>query len=100
MTTKEEIKKLSELARLDLSLEDEEKYIKDFDSILGYIDQLSKAVTESGKKEKDLAELRNVMREDGEPHETGLYTEQILTNMPTTEKGYLKVKKILKQEHE
>ena len=97
MVTKNDIKKLAELSRLELSSSDEEKYVKDFDSILGYIDQLSKAVTESGKEEKDLAELRNVMRLDEKPHEGGLYSEQIKKNMPDTEKGYLRVKKILNQ---
>ena len=95
MVTIKDIKKLAELSRIELSPEEEQMYIKNFDSILGYVDLLRKAVTESGKGEKDLAELRNVMRQDENPHKGGIYSDQIQTNMPDTDRGYLKVKKIL-----
>ena len=100
MVTIKDIKKLAELSRLDISSEEEQMYVKDFESIFGYVDLLGKAVTESGKTEKDLAELHNVMREDTDVIESGVYTEEILKNMPDTEKGYLRVKKILNQGHE
>jgi hypothetical protein len=35
------------------------------------------------------------MREDGEPHESGIYTQKILEQAPAREKDYIKVKKIL-----
>ena len=37
----------------------------------------------------------NVMREDKDPHEAGLYTEKILEQAPAREGDYIKVKKIL-----
>ena len=100
MVTIKDIKKLAELSRLEISEKEEEMYVKDFESIFGYVDLLGKAVTESGKGEKDLAQLHNVMREDVDVIDSEVYTEDILKNMPDTEKGYLKVKKILNQGHE
>ncbi|MCH7756645.1 hypothetical protein IIC45_00975, partial [Patescibacteria group bacterium] len=42
--------------------------------------------------------LTNVMREDKDPHESGVFTDVLLEAMPKEEKGFLKVKKILNQE--
>ena len=39
--------------------------------------------------------MRNVMREDANPHESGIYTEKMLEQAPAREGNYIKVKKIL-----
>lgn len=41
------------------------------------------------------AGVRNVFREDQNPNVSGLNTNKILAEAPETEKGYIKVKKIL-----
>ncbi len=65
----------------------------DLESILGYVEQIGEAVTET---HEPLAGVhRNVMREDGEPHESGKYTKDILNEMPKVKDGYLETKKIL-----
>ena len=46
-------------------------------------------------EKKEAGTLRNVLREDKEPHESGQFTESILSEAPGKERGYFKVKKIL-----
>lgn len=93
---KSDVQHLATLARLDLTDEELEKYAKELTDILGYVDQLKDVETdESGRIES--AGVRNVFREDGEPHETGIYTDDLLKSAPNTQDGFVKVKPILNQ---
>ncbi len=87
-----DVEKLAELARLELASEEKEVILKDLQAILGYVDQISKAPMSEIKKEHS---LRNVMREDENPHAAGIYTEKILAAAPETKDGFIKVQKIL-----
>ncbi len=89
---KEDLDKLAKLSRLSLTDEEKEKLALEFDSILGYVSEIEKVSV--GERVLEAGLLRNIMREDGEPHESGLYTEAILNNAPDTEDGYLKVKQV------
>jgi aspartyl-tRNA(Asn)/glutamyl-tRNA(Gln) amidotransferase subunit C len=88
-----DVEKLAQLARIELPESEKEGILNDLKSILGYIDQIEKADV-SGVKEGEYL-LRNVMREDVNPHETGVNTKEILTEMPESQDGFLKVQSIL-----
>ena len=88
-----DIEKLALLARIELSEEEKQKMVKEMDSILGFVDQIQKADVDI--TEREAGEVRNILREDGEPHESGKYTEDILREAPKTRDGYVEVKKIL-----
>ena len=91
---KSDVQQLAVLARLDLTDSELEKYTKDIASILDYVGQLKNIKTdESGRIES--AGIRNVFREDGEPHVTGQYTEELLNSAQDTQDGFIKVKPIL-----
>ncbi len=90
----DDIKKLAKLARITLTKEEEEKLPKEADSILEYVAQL-KDITSSMVENKVAGELRNVVREDNNPTETGVNTKNIVANMPNSQDDYLKVEKIL-----
>jgi aspartyl-tRNA(Asn)/glutamyl-tRNA(Gln) amidotransferase subunit C len=90
-----EIEKLAALSRLAVSPEEKEALRKDIDSILGYIDQIKKATVSGVVLTQEIPDVRNIMREDTDPHESGLFTEDLLAAAPAREKNYLKVKKIL-----
>jgi len=92
MITTDEIKHLAKLARIELSEEEAGKMTSEIDSILGYVGQVASVTGDAGKI---VPPLRNVMREDLITHEKGEYTEAILSNAPSREGNYLKVKKIL-----
>ena len=94
MISPKEIEKLAELSRLSLTPEERESLRKDMDSILGYVGQLQKV---SGGQEikKKAGRIHNIMREDANPHESGIFTEALISSAPRREGNYVKVKKIL-----
>ncbi len=88
-----DIEKLSELCRIEMSDEEKQKILQEMDSILGFVNQIQEAKIDI--TERDAGEIRNIMREDGEPHESGIYTDDLLREAPKTRDGYIEVKKIL-----
>jgi aspartyl-tRNA(Asn)/glutamyl-tRNA(Gln) amidotransferase subunit C len=93
----EEIKKLADMARIDMSENEMKEIAKDFDSILAYVGQVQEFSARQGlaeKKPEDYS-LHNVMREDIVTNKRGEYTERIVGEMPDTQDGFLKVKQIL-----
>ncbi|MBK5215259.1 MAG: Asp-tRNA(Asn)/Glu-tRNA(Gln) amidotransferase subunit GatC [Candidatus Pacebacteria bacterium] len=96
----EDVKKLADLARIDMSDEEMTKIAKDFDPILAYVGQVQEALKLSEKislenKKPENYFLHNVMREDVVANSRGEYTEKIIAEMPDTQDGFLKVKQIL-----
>lgn len=89
-----DIEKLAKLARIELTEEEKQKLLKEVDPILGYVAQLKEVVATVGE-DKRAGELRNVMRDDVNPTETGVNTKDIVADMPASQDNYLKVKKIL-----
>ena len=90
MIKKEEIKNLSNLARIKVSEKEEKSLESEINSILEYVGQIQQI---SGKSEEELPILYNVFREDIANHKTGEYTEDLLSLAPQREKNYIKVKK-------
>ncbi len=96
MVTIQEIEKLASLARVELKDAEKEKLRADVDAILGYVSELQKisGIDGEGNHAHSQAPF-NVMREDGQPHESGIYTETLVGSAPRREGDYVKVKKIL-----
>jgi len=102
-----DIEKLAALSRLPVPTEGKEKLLSDINKILAYVGQISEAHAETapahvanahGAKNKESdhqSMVFNVLREDVNPHESGIFTEKLLTAAPAREGNYLKVKKIL-----
>jgi aspartyl-tRNA(Asn)/glutamyl-tRNA(Gln) amidotransferase subunit C len=96
--TREDIKNLAELARIEISESEAEKLTKEVDSILVYVGQIkdaSKEMSVQSDGKKFVPKLRNVMREDVVTNKEGEYTERLLKSAPSRDGQYLKVKKIL-----
>jgi aspartyl-tRNA(Asn)/glutamyl-tRNA(Gln) amidotransferase subunit C len=94
--SKDDIKKLSDLARIEVSEEEAEKLRGDIEEILGYVGQVNSVAAASGEEAGiDVGPTINVLREDAEPNETGSNTADIVAEFPHSENNYLKVKKIL-----
>ena len=89
-----DIEKLAKLARIELTQEEKQAYLKDMSAILGYVDQLKEVVAKTGEERK-VGNLRNVMRVDEVKENAGENAETIIAEFPQSEKNYLKVKKIL-----
>jgi len=97
----EDVKKLADLARIDMSEEEMQEIAKDFDPILAYVGQVqeaSKLISERQDLEEKKPEdyfLHNVMREDVVTNNRAQFTDKIIAEMPDTQDGFLKVKQIL-----
>lgn len=97
--TLEDIKKLANLARIDMDEIEMIEIAKDFDAILAYVGQVQE-VSKLNNREPlhdnpDNYLIQNVMREDMVTNTTGEYTDKIMKLAPNTENGFLKVKQIL-----
>lgn len=89
----EDIKKLADLARLDMTEGEMADLANEFDPIIAYVEHIKEA---SGTLTHDTQHVQtNVVREDIVTNKSGEYTENIVANMPDTKDGYLKVKQIL-----
>ncbi|MEI6494723.1 MAG: Asp-tRNA(Asn)/Glu-tRNA(Gln) amidotransferase subunit GatC [bacterium] len=95
MITREEVDKLANLARLDLTDSEKTKLQQDMESILAYVDQLSEVQVSDEEAGFDTALVKNVMREDDSAYERRSYTEKIAEQFPARSGDYLKVKQIL-----
>jgi aspartyl-tRNA(Asn)/glutamyl-tRNA(Gln) amidotransferase subunit C len=96
MATTEEVKKLATLARIRVEDSELEKFTSEFDAILAYVGQLESLRLPTSDVRPP--ELRNVMREDSEPHAPGMYTEKIAEQFPARENNALLVKQIIQHE--
>ncbi len=92
-----ELEYLSILARIKLTEKDKESLIKEFDSILGYIDRL-KSVNITDDVSARVGAVRNVMREDGVQSVPDETREAILKEAPYREGDFVAVKKIIAQD--
>lgn len=92
MITKEDIKRLADLARIEVSDSEAEGLTSQIDVILDYVGQIQGS---TGDIKIETPKLRNVMRDDVVTNIDGEYTEKLLNNAPAREGKYLKVKKIL-----
>ena len=93
MASADDVKKLAALARLTISDETLPKLAKEFESILAYVSQLDSLDVSGTANERP--PVRNVFREDGEPHAGGAYTERIAAQFPKREGDALSVKQII-----
>lgn len=91
-TTRELVSGLAELARVEISDEEVAALEKELPAILHFVEQVREA---GGEPSKAPGEHRNVMREDSEPHESGLYTEELLAALPSRKDNFAKVEQVL-----
>lgn len=91
---KEEIQKLADLSRLELTDSEINAYQKDFEGILSYIDTLNQVVLDKNL-ESDRKPNTNYLRDDSLSYESGQFTLDILDQAPDRKDDYFKVQKIL-----
>ena len=91
--TKEEVKKVANLARLELNEDEINNHAKQLEKILEYIKQLEKIDTDDVPCTTRAIEVINVFRKDEKINSK--FTEDILELRPSKEDNYFKVPKIL-----
>lgn len=96
MLSHDQVKKLAELARIDVSDSEADAFLSDLSSILSYVSEVQEVAESQNQEEPDYGHLVNInLREDESPHESEAYTEELLSEAPETEEGYVKVRKVL-----
>ena len=91
--TKDEVKKVAHLARLELDEDEINKHAEQLEKILEYIKQLEKIDTNGVPCTTRAIEVINVFRKDEKKNYN--YTEELLELGPSKEEKYFKVPKIL-----
>lgn len=92
---KDEVIKLANLARVEISNDEADKLSLEFGAILDYVGEIKKAGLSNKEYGVKNDGVINVVREDVGAHESGIHTEDLLNEAPEREGSYLKVKKIL-----
>ncbi len=87
-----DIRALAQLARVDISDAEVAKLEKEIPSILKFVETIQKADVSGASADTS---IRNVMREDSNPHESGIYTERLLKAAPTREGNRIAVKQVI-----
>lgn len=91
--SKEDLEMVAVLSRLEVPEQDKEKHLRQLDSFLQYVDNLSKVDTDQVEPLAHVLPIHNVFRED--EVRLSLDRELALSNAPLKEDGYFKVPKIL-----
>ena len=93
--TKEEVKKVATLARLELDKDEINNHAKQLEKILEYIKQLEKIDTEDVPCTTRAIEVKNVFRKD--KNKKFECTEELIELGPSKQDKYFKVPKIINE---
>ncbi len=91
--SREDILKLAKLSKLDLTDEQVERFRKELEEIVGYVEQLQSVDVSGLEPTSQVNGLVNVTRSD-EPRQYASPSE-LLKNLPKREKDYIKVNKMI-----
>lgn len=92
--TREDVLKLAQLARLQLTDDEVEEFASEFSEILAYVEQLQGVNTEGLKPTHQVSGNVNVMRDDAVV-EYGYDPKDLLKNVPAIEDDHIKVKRMV-----
>ena len=97
MITVKELEHLATLSRIKLTEEDKKSLVKEFDSILAYVDQLKKVPVKMDAEGR-VGAVKNVMRPDIAEQISSEDRERLLKEAPDREGDFIAVKKIIAQD--
>ncbi|MDR7319298.1 Asp-tRNA(Asn)/Glu-tRNA(Gln) amidotransferase subunit GatC [Brevibacillus nitrificans] len=87
--TRKEVEHVANLARLQLTEDEAERYTKDLNAILDFAAKLNELDTSNVAPTSHATDVKNVMRED--VNRPSLPREEVLKNAPDHEEGQFKV---------
>jgi aspartyl-tRNA(Asn)/glutamyl-tRNA(Gln) amidotransferase subunit C len=93
--SEEEVKHIAQLARIELTAEETERFAREISDVLGYVEQLQEVDTNDVEPISQITGKFNVFRED-EVIDCPQETKDIMAeNYPDKQDGYIKVKQIM-----
>ncbi len=93
MITKETVRHVAKLARLELAPHEEDQLTQELGAILGYVEQLAEVDVTGVEPTAQAIPVANVVRED-RLHES-LSRDEVLQNAPVPEQGMFRVPRII-----
>lgn len=94
MVSKNQVQKISELARIEITNEQAEKYSKELSDILGFVEKLDEADTDGVEPIAHITGAKNVIREDKVVEYSDETKENIINNFPEKKDRFDKVKAV------
>lgn len=89
-----DINHISQLARLDLSEEEKQKFAKELDAILGFVEKLKEADVKNINPMAGGTDLNNITRDDAIGERDLKQKQEILDNVPKKKDDYVEVKAV------
>ncbi|HJZ19074.1 MAG: asparaginyl/glutamyl-tRNA amidotransferase subunit C [Nitrospinae bacterium RIFCSPLOWO2_02_FULL_39_110] len=90
-----EVEHVAELARLELSDEEKNKFVHQLSNILTHIEKLNQLDTSNIEPTSHVLPLKNIFRDD--VTQISFQESNSLENAPDKDKGYYKVPKIIEE---
>jgi aspartyl-tRNA(Asn)/glutamyl-tRNA(Gln) amidotransferase subunit C len=97
LINKEKLKHLAELAKIDLSEEELEKFLEDLNNILNYVDEIKDLNLDQFEPMVGGAVQKLELREDEVEIENDETKTLIIDQFPDKKENYLKISKIIKK---
>ena len=91
--TKDDVKKIASLSKLEFTDQELEKFTKQLEDIMNMSHQLGKINTDGIKPTINVTDAVNIMRED--VAEKGVDRNELMKNVPEHENGFIKVPAII-----
>ncbi len=92
--TKDDVLKVAKLARIEISSQELEDYLKELSEIIEYVKQLEKVDTSNLKPTNQVTGLSNVYRND-QVLDYGYTPGDLLDSLNKIEDSYVKVKRVI-----
>lgn len=91
--SKDDVEHVAQLARIELTDSEKEKYSQELSAIIDYVSELDEAPTTDVETIEQIVNLKNITRDD--KVKPSLANKEVLANAPQKEDGFIKTKKIL-----
>ncbi|HUC87687.1 MAG TPA: Asp-tRNA(Asn)/Glu-tRNA(Gln) amidotransferase subunit GatC [Candidatus Binatia bacterium] len=92
--TRDDVLKLAQLARIDLTSEEVDEFASEFSEFLAYVDKLQSVDVTGLEPTSQVTGLTNVMRAD-EVKSYGYKPKDLLKNVPSTQEDQIRVKRMI-----
>ncbi len=93
LLTKEQVQKIAELCKIELTEKEVEKFQKELSIVLEYASELQRVDTTDVQEISQVTGLENVLRDDSSRQSE--YRDAIIANFPDSKDSFLKIKSIL-----
>jgi len=91
----QEVEHIAELARIELTKEEKEKFSDELSDVLGYVEQLQEVDTKNVEPISQITGLVNIVRKDIAENCGEDARKIMISNFPEEKNKYVKVKQIL-----